>query len=106
MNRDDVNETMTPAQVAEVLHLGHTVVDEMIRRNELPSSRVGGSYAIARSDVDAYLVAHSTDPLMRQALFDRALSPARWGYPDGDSDTVLAELEQNGAERSHRRSSA
>jgi len=50
---------LTVTEVAQVLRLGETTVREMIKRGELPAVKVGKSYRIKQSDVDALL---STSP--------------------------------------------
>lgn len=106
MERERVHEIMTPEQVATYLQLNPETVYRLIRRGDLAASRIGRFYRIPRADVDAYLAAHSTRPQVRQLLFDRALDYARRENPDGDSDAVLAQLEQLDAERVRRRPSA
>jgi len=85
-------EIMTPAQVAEYLQLNTDIVYRLIRSRELPAAKVGRAYRIPKTDVDAFLMAHSTSPKLRSALFKRVLEIAEQN-PGVNSDDVLDELE-------------
>jgi excisionase family DNA binding protein len=94
---------MTPEQVADYLQLDKETVYRLIRRKQLAATRIGRAYRIPREDLDAFLLANSTRPEVRKALFDRVLAYAERENPDGDSDEILEWLEQVDDERKQRR---
>ena len=98
-------EVLTPAQVADYLQLDKETVYRLIRDRKLAATRVGRVYRIPREELDAFMLAHSTRPVVRRALFDRVLAYAERENPGVDSDEVLAELEREDDERKHRTAS-
>ena len=56
-----VTDLLTVAEVAERLRVSTMTVYRLIQRDELPALRIGRSYRIDRSDLDAYLAAQATD---------------------------------------------
>lgn len=93
-----MREIMTPEQVAEYLQLNTDTVYRLIRQNQLAASQIGRTYRIPKEDLESFLLAHSTRPQVRKALFDRVMSIAR-ANPSLSSDEVLEELEQLDVER-------
>jgi excisionase family DNA binding protein len=93
-----MREIMTPEQVAEYLQLNTDTVYRLIRQNQLAASQIGRTYRIPKEDLENFLLAHSSRPQVRRAIFDRAMSIAE-SNPRLDSDTVLEELEQLDVER-------
>lgn len=101
-----MREIMTPEQVADYLQLNTDTVYRLIRQHKLAAARIGRAYRIPREDVDAFLLAHSTRPRVRAALFDRVRTIAERNaerYPSLTSDDVLEELEQVDRERKRTR---
>jgi len=88
-----MREVMTPEQVAEYLQLSPDYVYRLIRSHQLAASKIGRAYRIPKQDVDAFLLARSSRPKVRQALFDRVVAFAEKTNPTLSSDDVLAELE-------------
>ena len=84
---------MTPEQVAEYLRINTHTIYRLIRQQKLAASRIGRAYRIPKEDVQAFLLAHSTRPDVRKALFDRVLAIAERD-PGVSSDDVLDELEE------------
>ena len=58
--RGELAALLTVAQVAERLGLSRPTIYAMIRRGQLPSSKIGGCYYVAPSAVDALLPPSST----------------------------------------------
>ena len=100
-----MHEIMTPEQVALYLQMTTDTVYRLIRRHKLPAARIGRAYRIPKDDVDAFLVANSTDPHLRSALFKRVLGIAERN-PGIDSDQVLEELEEYDQEQKLKRDHA
>ena len=50
-----LSELMTSAQVAELLHMKRTTIDDYARRGLLPSIKLGRHRRFVRSDVEAAL---------------------------------------------------
>ena len=88
-----MREVMTPEQVAEYLQLSPDYVYRLIRSHQLADSRIGRAYRIPKQDVDAFLLARSSRPKVREALFDRVTAFAEQNNPSLSSDDVLDELE-------------
>lgn len=86
-------EIMTPEQVARYLQLNPHTVYRLIRQHKLAASRIGRTYRIPKENVEAFLMANSTRPQVRQAMFQRVLEIAERN-PGVDSDEVLEELEE------------
>jgi excisionase family DNA binding protein len=93
-----MREIMTPEQVAEYLQLNTDTVYRLIRQNKLAASQIGRTYRIPKEDVENFLLAHSTRPEVRKALFERVMRIAQ-SNPGLDSDDVLEELEELDRER-------
>ena len=93
-----LRDVMTPEQVADYLQLDTETVYRLIRRKELAATKIGRSYRIPREDLDAFLLAHSTRPEVREALFARFMELAEHN-PGLNSDDVLEELERDDEER-------
>jgi excisionase family DNA binding protein len=96
-----LREIMTPEQVAEYLQVGTDTIYRLIRRHQLAATRVGRSYRIPRQDLETFLLAQSTRPAVRDALFAR-LDDVAERNPDVDGDVLLEELEREDAERRRR----
>ena len=94
---------LTPEQVAEYLQLDKETIYRLIRDRKLAATRIGRAYRIPREDLDAFMLANSTRPEVRNALFERALAYADRENPGVDSDAILEELEQLDEERKRRR---
>ncbi|MBI4495169.1 MAG: helix-turn-helix domain-containing protein [Chloroflexi bacterium] len=77
----------------------------MIRGRKLPAVKIGRAYRVPREDVEAFLVANSTRPQLRSALFRRVLEIAERN-PGVDSDDVLEELEAWDEEQKAQRAQA
>lgn len=84
---------LTPEQVAEYLQVTREQVYRLIRRNELPASKVGRAYRISSDDFDDYLLANSNHAQMRSALFKRVMEIGERN-PDLDGDEFLEWLEE------------
>ena len=101
-----MREIMTPEQVADYLQLNTDTVYRLIRNHELPAAKIGRVYRIPKEDVDAFLMANSTSPQLRSALFRRVLEIAEQN-PGVNSDDVLEDLEawdeEQEAQRAHAR---
>src|SRR5712692_9791059 len=93
-----MREIMTPEQVAEYLQLNTDTVYRLIRQNKLAASQIGRTYRIPKEDVESFLLAHSTRPQVRKALFNRVMGIAEANL-DLNSDVVLDELEVLDRER-------
>ncbi|MBI2907185.1 MAG: helix-turn-helix domain-containing protein [Chloroflexi bacterium] len=93
-----MREIMTPEQVAGYLQLNKDTVYRLIRQRKLAATRIGRSYRIPKEDLESFLVANSTGPAVRQALFRRVLQIGERN-PDLSSDTVLEELERGDHKR-------
>lgn len=98
-----LHDVMTPEQVADYLQLDKDTVYRLIRDRKLAATRIGRAYRIPRQDLETFLVTNSTRAEVHQALFDRVLAYAERENPDGDSDEILAWLEQLDEERKGRR---
>jgi len=66
-----LKEIMTPEQVADYLQLNKDTVYRYIREGKLAASKLGRNYRIPRENVDLFLLATSTSPIAREALFNR-----------------------------------
>ena len=96
-----LRDIMTPEQVADYLQLDKETIYRLIRTKQLAATKIGRAYRIPREDLDAFLLANSTRPEVRQARFDRVLAIAHRN-PDLNSDDLLAELEREDEERKRR----
>lgn len=90
---------MTPEQVADYLQLSTDYVYRLIRSHQLAASKIGSTYRIPKEDVTRFLLANSSRPTVRAALFRRVMDFAKQHNPGLSSDDVLAELEAMDAER-------
>src|SRR5437016_1231808 len=93
-----MHEIMTPEQVADYLQLNKDTVYRLIREKKLAATQIGRAYRIPREDVETFILAHSTRPAVREALFRRFMAIAEHN-PGVSSDDVLEELEQQDEER-------
>src|SRR5579864_7474674 len=100
-----MHDIMTPEQVASYLQLNTDTIYRLIRSHKLPAAKIGRAYRIPKDDVDAFLVAHSTGPELRAALFKKVLEIAERN-PGVDSDQVLEELEAYDQEHKAKRARA
>src|SRR5919202_1300903 len=100
-----MREVMTPEQVAEYLQLNTDTIYRLIRSQKLPAAKIGRSYRIPKADVETFLMAHSTSPKLRSALFQRVLEIAEQD-PGVSSDDVLEELEAWDEEQKAKRAHA
>ena len=57
--------------VADYLQLNKDTIYRYIREGKLVASRLGRSYRVTKSNVDLFLLATSTSPIAREALFNR-----------------------------------
>jgi excisionase family DNA binding protein len=89
---------MTPEQVASYLQVHPATVYRLIREHKLTAARIGRTYRIPREEVESFLLAQSSKPMVRRALFRRALSIAERN-PGVSSDEILEELEVDDEER-------
>jgi excisionase family DNA binding protein len=92
---------MTPDQVAEFLQVTTDTVYRLIRERKLAATQVGRVYRIPREDLDHFLLANSTRPAVRAALFRRAMDVADRN-PGLSSDDVLEELEREDEEQKRK----
>src|SRR5438874_13522171 len=97
-----LRDVMTPEQVADYLQLEKETVYRLIRDRKLAATRIGRAYRIPRADLDAFMLANSTRPEVRKALFDQVLGYAERENPGVNSDDLLAELERADDERKRR----
>jgi len=95
----ETREVMTPEQVADYLQLNKDTVYRLIRSHQLAASKIGRAYRIPKEDVDSFLLARSTRPKVREAMFKRVMAFAERANPGLSSDDVLEELEQMDEER-------
>jgi excisionase family DNA binding protein len=100
-----MRDVMTPEQVAEYLQLTTDTVYRLIRQKKLAASRIGRAYRIPKEDVESFLLANSTRPEVRAALFRRVLEIAERN-PGVSSDDILEELEALDEERKRARAHA
>ena len=100
-----VREIMTPEQVAEFLQLDKETVYRLIRRRQLAATKIGRTYRIPRQDLDTFLIANSTRPEVRDALFAR-LDEIADRNADVNGDALLEELEREDDERKRRRAAS
>jgi excisionase family DNA binding protein len=96
-----LRDIMTPEQVASFLQLDKETVYRLIRRRQLAATKIGGRYRIPKEDLDAFLLANSTRPEVREALFDRVMAIAHRN-PGLDGDALLEELERDDEERTRQ----
>jgi len=61
----EVQSMLDVQTIAKWLNVTPRTVNRMIERGELPAYRVGGMYHIERSEMQAYLDAHRTQPKNR-----------------------------------------
>lgn len=73
--RDPYPEIMTVEQVAAYLQLSKMTIYKYIREGKLPAAKIGKSYRIRRSDVEAFLEG-AKQPHKGQLALQRARHPA------------------------------
>lgn len=88
-----MQEMMTPEQVADYLQLATDAVYRLIRQKKLAAAQIGRAYRVPREDLERFLVAHSTRPAVREALFRRFMAIGE-RHPQADCDRLLEDLEQ------------
>ncbi len=88
-----VREIMTPEQVADYLQLDPTTVYRYIRQGKLVAAKLGRNYRIPKANVDFFLLANSTSPQAREALFRRVTEIA-----ERNQDIPLEEVQKDVAE--------
>jgi len=101
-----MREILTPEQVAEYLQLTTDTVYRLIRQHRLAASRIGRTYRIPKEDVVSFLLAHSSRPAVRAALFERVSAVGRRNAerdPELTSDAILDQLEAEDEESPRRR---
>ena len=88
-----VKEIMTPEQVADYLQLNKDTVYRYIREGKLIASRLGRNYRISKDNVDLFLLATSTSPGAKEALFSRLENAAERnkGIPFEEVERDVAE---------------
>jgi excisionase family DNA binding protein len=88
-----VKDLMTPEQVADYLQLNKDTVYRYIREGKLIASKFGRSYRVPKVNVDLFLLATSTSPIAREALFNRLESVAERnkGVPFEEIEKDVAE---------------
>jgi excisionase family DNA binding protein len=88
-----VKDIMTPEQVADYLQLNKDTVYRYIREGKLFASKLGRSYRVPKINVDLFLLATSTNPTAKEALFNRLESVAERnkGIPFEEIDKDIAE---------------
>ena len=91
-----MREIMTPVQVAEYLQLTPDTVYRLIRSHKLAASKIGRTYRIPKEDVESFLMANSSRPAVREAMFKRVIEVGERNagrYAELTSDQILEELE-------------
>lgn len=88
-----VKEIMTPEQVADYLQLDPTTVYRYIRQGKLVAAKLGRNYRIPKANVDIFLLANSTNPQAREALFRRVSEIA-----ERNKDIPIEQVEKDVAE--------
>ena len=71
-----LKEVMTPEQVADYLQLNKDTIYRYIREGKLIASRFGRNYRVTKANIELFLLATSTSPVDREALFNRLESMA------------------------------
>ena len=73
-----MSTVLRPAEVARALRISRVTVYELIRRGELPATRVGHQFRIDASALAVYRAAHQEGPGARDPGADRiARRPGR-----------------------------
>lgn len=80
--------TLTPEQVASYLQVNTETVYRYIRTGQLPAIRLGRYYRVPQESLTRFLLTHSTDPKLEQALTARYLSIAERSRNVLESDVV------------------
>ena len=96
-----MREIMTPEQVADYLQLNTDTVYRLIRERKMAATQIGRAYRIPREDLEAFLTANSTRPMVREALFRRFMEIAERNL-GVNSDDLLEELEREDEARKAR----
>jgi len=85
-----VKEIMTPEQVASYLQLNKDTVYRYIRDGKLIASKLGRNYRVPKVNVDLFLLATSTNPIAKEALFNRLE-----GVAEGNKGIPFEEVEKD-----------
>ena len=86
-----MREVLTPEEVADYLQLTKDTIYRLIREHRLAATRIGRSYRIPKEDLDTFILANSTRPIVRQRLFERVLEMGDRNQ-EVDGDVLLSEL--------------
>ncbi len=86
-----MREVLTPEEVADYLQLTKDTIYRLIREHRLAATRIGRSYRIPKEDLDTFILANSTRPIVRQRLFERVLAIGDRNQ-EVDGDVLLSEL--------------
>jgi len=90
-----MEKMLTPQEIADILKIKKTTVYEMIKRNELPSSKIGKQIRVREKDFQAYLAAAAPVPesisapqdiSQTQTASPAVLSPS--AYPKNESSLL------------------
>ncbi|MCL4552144.1 MAG: helix-turn-helix domain-containing protein [Candidatus Marsarchaeota archaeon] len=93
---------MTPEQVASYLQLTKDTIYRLIRQKKLAATRIGRAYRVPKEDLEAFILANSTRPDVREALFRRVGEIAQRN-PKLKGDEVLEDLERLDQKRGSKR---
>lgn len=88
-----MRDILTPEQVADYLQLNTDTVYRLIRARKLAATQIGRTYRIQKEDLDQFLLANSSRPAARAALFDR-IQEIGARNPEVDGDQLLEEIER------------
>ena len=88
-----MREVLTPEEVADYLQLTKDTIYRLIREHRLAATRIGRSYRIPKEDLDTFILANSTRPIVRQRLFERVLEIGDRNQ-EVNGDVLLGELEK------------
>jgi putative molybdopterin biosynthesis protein len=84
---------LTAEDVARQLRIKKYTVYELIKRGELPSSRVGKQVRVSQEDINRYLRAGKTGPFAEEENFP----PPRRGEPEKEDGLLRGTLQPGGA---------
>jgi putative molybdopterin biosynthesis protein len=87
------SDLLTAEDVAQKLRIKKYTVYELIKRGELPSSKVGKQVRISQADIDRYLAANKTGPQypVRREGSDPVSTARRFDEPQPDSAGIEAQ---------------
>lgn len=88
----DMNDVMTPDQLAKYLQLNKDTIYRLIRGRKLSATQIGKSYRILKADVEMFLLANSTRASVRKKLFEKVMAIAARNK-NLTSDKLLVALE-------------